>query len=164
MLWKPAAHTAGGQTDSRGRRAAYRTIQPALHVPASTQIFFLGGLPSRMLKSLLCTPAAGQTLRRKLLSISRRQNSNRIVFLLGKKQTNKKSFPVSETVFKMSSMLLSSCLQLCFSNWTSQIMWMPAQIIWQRLDCWQVGCCFGNFQLKKSLQNPKRANRLLTGW
>lgn len=30
-LWKPAARGAGGQTDSRGRRAAYPTIPPALH-------------------------------------------------------------------------------------------------------------------------------------
>lgn len=47
-------------------------------------------------------------------------------------------------------MLFFSCLQLFFFlNWTFQIIWMPAQIIWQRLDCWQVGCCSGNFKLDK---------------
>lgn len=165
MLWKPSAHTAGGQTDSRGRRAAYRTIQLALHVPASTQIFFfLGGLPSRMLKSLLCTPAAGHTLGRKLLHISRRQNSNRIVSL-SKIKYIQKSLPVSETVFKMSSMLLSL---------------LPAALLFEldfpdNLDAStnylaKTGLLAGGLLLwqflvkKKSLQNPKRANRLLTGW
>lgn len=78
----------------------------------SLENFHQGLLWLRLLKSLLCTPAAGHTLCRKLLRISRRQKSNRIVFLWKKK----KSFPVSETV--------SKCLQCSSPPACSSIFWI----------------------------------------
>lgn len=75
--------------------------------------------------------------------IPRRQKSNRIVFLRKKNPI----FSCQRNSFKMSSMLFSS-QQLVFNS-TFQITWMPTQNIWQRLDCWQVGCYSGNFEPDK---------------
>lgn len=129
-----------------GKRATYQTIQPTLHGPA--QIFFLGELPSRSPqlrspKSLLCTPLQDIHCVGNYCGIPRRQKSNRIVFLWKKNPI----FSCQRNSFKMSSMLFSS-QQLVFNS-TFQITWMPTQNIWQRLDCWQVGCYSGNFEPDK---------------
>lgn len=39
-----------------------------------------------------------------------------------------------------------------FLNRTFQIIWTAAQIVWQTLGCWQVGCYFGNFHIKKKIK------------
>lgn len=84
-----------------------------------------------------------------------------------RKKTHFLSVKLFQNVFNVP-LLLPAALVL---NWTFLIIWMPAQIIWQRLDCWQVGCCLGNFEFNKkrekkefNLQNTKRPNRLLIGW
>ena len=155
MLWKPAAHMAGGQRlqrkEGRPRNHPTHSSCACKHREFSLENFHQGLFWLRLLKSLLCTPAAGNLLCRKLLCLSRRQKSNRIVFLW----KNTPIFSCQWNSLKMSSMFLSSCLQLCFLNWTFQIIWMPAQIIWHGLGCWQVGCYFGNFQWGKKKKKKK---------
>lgn len=131
--------------------------------------FFLGEFPLRppqlrSLKSLLCTPLQAIHCVRKYCS-----------FLGGRNQTELYSFAKNKDLFlsvkqfqNVFNALLLLSAALFFLNWTFQIIWMPAQIIWQRLDCWQVGCCSGNFKLdkkKKLNQSTKhKTAKQITHW
>lgn len=155
MLWNP--YSWG--TYSRGRKAAYITVQPTLHVPTSKQIFpWRTSIKASFSSDCLnhCFVALLQAIRcagNYSAFLGGRNKTELHYFEKGKKKTTttKKTFLVSKTVSKR---LQCPTLPACSSgllNWTFQIIWMPAQIIWLGLDCWQVGCYFGNFEFGKKI-------------
>lgn len=83
MLQKPAAHTTEGQTPEERELPSKPSspLFPCLQCKdISLEDFYQGLLHLRLLQLLLCTPAAGCTLCRKPLCISRGRNQT-IVFL-----------------------------------------------------------------------------------